>query len=362
MITLNIITLLKPYGGAQAVALDHIRYQLQENHKSILITSNENNSFIDFIDHKNFTLIILKPLNSSNPLKLAYAFIWIFLYVIKHKPNCIVSHSTIAGVFSRIIAKINTTKSIHTYHGFNTAYKRIFGKIYLLTEKFMRWFNDTTINVCETDYNYAIQNNLILEKKAHVVYNSTSFKISDTPKTPENEEIKFVMVARHCSQKDHTTLFKAIQKVQNKNFKVDLIGAGELLEEHKKLAKDMGLSKNIRFLGEVDNVSERLKSYDCSLLISNMEGFSISILESLASALPVIASDAGGVKEQVIDNYNGYLIPIKDHDYLAQKLFYIIGNPKQLHLFSRNGIKLVNEKFSIVSFNKNIHSLYENNK
>ena len=62
MITLNIITLLKPYGGAQAVALDHIRYQLQENHKSILITSNENNSFIDFIDHKNFTLIILKPL------------------------------------------------------------------------------------------------------------------------------------------------------------------------------------------------------------------------------------------------------------------------------------------------------------
>ena len=226
----------------------------------------------------------------------------------------------------------------------------------------MRWFNDTTINVCESDYNYALQNNLVYKSKAHVIYNSTNFEISETPKVLENKEIKFVMVARHCSQKDHTTLFKAIQKIKNENFRVDLIGGGNLLEQNKKLAKEMGLSKNIRFLGELDNISERLKTYDCSLLISNMEGFSISILESLASGLPIIASDVGGVAEQVIDNYNGYLIPIKDHNCLAQKLSYIIENPKQLHLFSKNGINLVNEKFSIISFNKRIHSLYNNNK
>lgn len=360
MTIVNVITLLKPFGGAQAVALDHIRYQLKENHKSILITSNKNSSFIDFIDHKNFDLIILKPLNSSNPLKLIYAFVWMLWYVIKTKPDFIVSHSTIAGFFSRFIGKITQTKSIHTYHGFNTAFKKVFGKLYLFTEKFVKNFNDMTINVCYTDYEFAKKNKIISGSKAFVIYNSTNFKITNNP-IPVSDKcnLKFVMVARHCSQKDHETLFKALKKIKNNNFTVDLIGGGELFENNKKIAEELDVLKKVKFLGEVDNVSDRLIDYDCAILISNMEGFSISILESLASGLPIIATDVGGVKEQVIDNYNGFLVPHDNDSYLAEKMIYILNNKKILKDFSQNSVELVLKKFSISSFNMKIHKLYK---
>jgi glycosyltransferase involved in cell wall biosynthesis len=72
------------------------------------------------------------------------------------------------------------------------------------------------------------------------------------------------------------------------------------------------LSDKIFFEGAVDNVPEYLQQADVFLLISNWEGLPISILEAMSYGLPVIASDVAGVKEEVLDGVNGFVVPRKD--------------------------------------------------
>ncbi|TOG57259.1 glycosyltransferase, partial [Vibrio parahaemolyticus] len=69
-----------------------------------------------------------------------------------------------------------------------------------------------------------------------------------------------------------------------------------------------------------DDVEELLSKSDIFLLISNWEGYPISILEAMSYGLPVVASDVGGVRESVTHGYNGCLIPRGDVEYLKNTI------------------------------------------
>ena len=135
MLFVNIISLFNPYGGAQAVALDHINLQLKNNHRSILITSNRNDNFIRKFKGKNFRLVIIPGLHTKNIFKLVLGFIKLLVTLINLKPDFVLSHSTLAGFQSRLLCKILKIKNIHTFHGFNTAKKFIVGYLYITIEK-----------------------------------------------------------------------------------------------------------------------------------------------------------------------------------------------------------------------------------
>ncbi len=72
------------------------------------------------------------------------------------------------------------------------------------------------------------------------------------------------------------------------------------------------MSDKVFFEGAVNNVPDYLQKADVFLLITNWEGLPISILEAMSYGLPVIASDVAGVKEEVLDGVNGFVVPRKD--------------------------------------------------
>ncbi|HFV5407130.1 TPA: glycosyltransferase, partial [Escherichia coli] len=115
------------------------------------------------------------------------------------------------------------------------------------------------------------------------------------------------MVARFCAQKDHETLLKAFSNIDKEKWRLTLIGGGDS-KSIKELAKKLNIDKNINFVGQTKNVVNFLNHSDVFLLISNWEGFPISILEAMRSSLPIIATDVGGVSEAVKHGYNGFLI------------------------------------------------------
>ena len=78
-----------------------------------------------------------------------------------------------------------------------------------------------------------------------------------------------------------------------------VVGDGPLRGEAERLAAELGLEGAVRFLGSRDDVPELLAAAECALLASDYEGCPLAVVEAMAAALPVVATEAGGTGELV---------------------------------------------------------------
>ncbi len=140
-------------------------------------------------------------------------------------------------------------------------------------------------------------------------------------------------VARHYRRKDTGTLLRAMVGVVDAlpNAELRIVGAGPELRAHRTLARDLGLTDSVRFLGEMadrDAVRREYAAADVFALPSLQEGFGIVFLEAMASRLPVVAARAGAAPEVVPDGEAGLLVPPGDPRALAEAVTRLLGDPE----------------------------------
>lgn len=126
-------------------------------------------------------------------------------------------------------------------------------------------------------------------------------------------------------------LIKAMTKVikKFKNTELLVVGQGEMKKDLILLAKKLDLIPNIRFIGSINNTfikSLYFKSSDILILPSLYEVFGIVNLEAMASQLPIIASNVGGIPDIVNDGQNGILFPSGNVELLADAVIYLLSN------------------------------------
>ncbi len=174
------------------------------------------------------------------------------------------------------------------------------------------------------------------------------------------DDIVAGMVARLHPIKDHFTLVKAFKKVVQQEPKAKLLiaGTGELYSEIEKLINKLMLQNSVKLLGYYEDLFGFLRSLDIFVLASISESAPISILEAMATGLPVVATDVGGVREMVIDNETGILVPPKDVDALAEALLNIIKDPIKRKKMSNMGRKRVEEVYSFEDMIHKYEQLY----
>jgi glycosyltransferase involved in cell wall biosynthesis len=129
-----------------------------------------------------------------------------------------------------------------------------------------------------------------------------------------------VMAARLDPWKDFTTLFKAAKIIIKKEPLVRflIIGEGPLRQKLEQMIFEMDINKNIFLVGEKKDIYNYFNVSDISVLSTNGEGFSNTILESMAMGKPVIASDVGGNSEVIGDC--GFIIPPKSPKLFAEAI------------------------------------------
>ena len=134
-----------------------------------------------------------------------------------------------------------------------------------------------------------------------------------------------VIVARLNPEKDHATLFHAVDLVRrvDKTFQLMIAGDGPCLEELESLAVALNLGTAVRFLGKVDDVAGLLREASMLVLSSVKEGISLTLLEAMARGLPVVATRVGGNPEVVVDGETGLLVPPSNPRALADALLKI---------------------------------------
>ena len=137
------------------------------------------------------------------------------------------------------------------------------------------------------------------------------------------------------------------------NAKKDIVfiigGGGPLLNYHRELAGKLGISPYVIFTGEIPReiVPLYYAASDVVVVPSLQEAWGLVATEAMACGKPVVASRVGGLPDQVIDGFNGFLVPPRDPKALADRILYLLETPSEARRMGLNGRKLAVECFDI---------------
>jgi glycosyltransferase EpsD len=274
-------------------------------------------------------------------------------------------HTPMGGVLTRIAARNarkRGTKVFYTAHGFHfcKGAPLINWLVYYPIEKILSTYTDCLITINSEDYQLAQNHRFSAVKIEHVhgvgVDTEKFQPISIKQKLSKREQYGY--------KKDEFLLFYAAEFNKNKNqqflihtlslvkdkipqVKLLLAGTGPLLEECKTLAKNLGVSDYIDFLGYRSDIQEILPICDLAVASSLREGLPVNLMEAMACELPVIATRNRGHKELVQNNKTGWLIDKGDLKDAASKILCIADNSSIKLTFGKNGRQMVHNKYSI---------------
>jgi glycosyltransferase involved in cell wall biosynthesis len=157
-----------------------------------------------------------------------------------------------------------------------------------------------------------------------------------------------VIVARLCPEKDHATLLRATALAvrADPSFRLEVAGDGPCREDVHRLAGELGLAGHVRFLGQVRDIPPLLARAGLFVLSSLSEGVSLTLLEAMASGLPVVATRVGGNPEVVADD-TGLLVRPADADALAGALLRLWQAPGERRRLGAAGRARVERHFDV---------------
>lgn len=175
------------------------------------------------------------------------------------------------------------------------------------------------------------------------------------------------MIAHLGPQKDHKTLIDAaeivVKKIPNVIF---LLVGGNMVSDKLNFRKQISsyinekkLKNNFHFTGEVIDPMPYVELFDIGCLISNWEGFGNALVECMLKNKPVIGTEVGGIKDIIDDGINGFLVPPKRPDILADKIIYLLANPIIARKMGEKGYEKAIENYNMDNWVKRIIDVYK---
>lgn len=199
---------------------------------------------------------------------------------------------------------------------------------------------------------FMVEARSIPERSMQVIYNSIPAdycnrytdeqKIDNARKynIPQNKALVGI-VGRLDPLKDHATFLLAARKILKAVPETCFIvvGSGELKLELEEYALQLGIQNDVLFLGHCENVMEIISLFDVHTSSSLSEGLGLTIQEAMAQGKPVVATSVGGIPEIISDGENGFLVPAKSADKLADKIIKLLYDDQLRHELGENALK-----------------------
>lgn len=215
------------------------------------------------------------------------------------------------------------------------------------------------------DKNIFIENKIITDKDCRFIKGSgVDLNIFNCTPEPSTNKIKVLFTGRMIREKGIFVLSEAARLIQSKFFgKVEFLLCGGLDDNPMALTKEeienTCIENYISWLGYRTDVLELLK--DCHIVVFPsyyMEGLPKSLIEACAVGRPIITTDSVGCRDTVINGFNGYLIPKKDSQALADKLEILLLNENLRIQMGLNSRSYANDYFSLEKVIKSHLEIY----
>jgi glycosyltransferase involved in cell wall biosynthesis len=138
----------------------------------------------------------------------------------------------------------------------------------------------------------------------------------------KDTDVLFVCVARFAPQKNHALLLKSFAHgpASDPRAHLVLVGEGELRANLEEQAKKLNVAEKVHFLGLRSDIPDVLGAVDAFVLSSDYEGNPLSVLEAMASGLPIVSTAVGGVPKLFEAGNEGFLVPPGDSQGLAKSM------------------------------------------
>ncbi|MBV9209998.1 MAG: glycosyltransferase, partial [Acidobacteria bacterium] len=225
----------------------------------------------------------------------------------------------------------------------------------------------------------AVRRELVAEgvraDKIETIYNGIDLKRLAPPENLSRDEtlarlqleqaagrrlVTIVANMRHAV-KDQQTFLRAARRVKAEvaDAAFVLAGEGELQESLRAFAAELKLERDAFFTGRCGQVAELLAVSEVCVLSSTNEGFSNSIIEYMAAARPVVATDVGGAREAIREGETGYVVAPGDDEAMSARIISLLLEAEKAREFGCAGRRVVEEKFSCEAQVARTEKLYE---
>ena len=192
-------------------------------------------------------------------------------------------------------------------------------------------------------YNILINKNLI---KKEMGISEEANLIGLGVRLTQQKGIKYLLQATKILLEIHPNLYLIIA------------GEGPLEENLKSQALNLGIAKNVLFLGPRLDIPKILSILDIYVLPSVWEGLPMVILEAMAAGCPVVATKVGGIPEVINSNINGLLVEPRNVEQLVLAIDQLLSNDELRRKFSINSIDLIGLKYSDRTMTEKYEKLY----
>lgn len=230
-------------------------------------------------------------------------------------------------------------------------------------------FGDCFLSI--SDYNQKNLINFGLDPKKIIFHpvgidiNRFSYKCNSTFYDPKNT-IKILTVGRLVEEKGIYFGIHAISKLlkmdMNLNIEYNIVGEGKLENELKELVRELNLDNYVHFYGprEQEEINQIMQNSHIFLLPSIAEALPVVLMEAQAVGLPVVTTHVGSIYQVVVDGKSGFLVPEKDSDALAEKIYYLIKNPELRYEMGLYGRRHIENNYDVKRLNLQLDKIYRN--
>ena len=316
-------------GGAQT----HVRelsLQLQSLGHDVTVLTGRPGVFTDQLRQAGIPWCEIRSLvRPLRPHRDLAALIQLWYVLRRLNPDLVCAHTAKAGSLGRAAAHMRHIPSVFTPHGWSMIDRASLRphRFFYCLESLAGRLGARVINVCEFERNIAQHFNVCAPNTLEVVHNGISETRLVRTQPVDAQPPLIVMVARFASQKDHLTLLNALSGLLPLQWRLLLVGAGELQPLILARLNTLGLGDRVRILPEDKDVGPLLMEAQIFVLSTNFEALPISILEAMRASMPVVATNVGGISEAVRHEETGLLVDRAQVEVLRLALARLITDP-----------------------------------
>lgn len=170
-----------------------------------------------------------------------------------------------------------------------------------------------------------------------------------------------VAVGRLAEAKDHATLLRALARLRLRGVAASLviIGEGDQRPALERQVAELGLGDHVVLAGTRTDTERLVPGADAFVLSSQREGLPMVLLEALASGVPVVSTNVGGIGEVVTTGRDGLLVPARDADALAGALHAVLTEPALAARLRHEARRTAEERFALRNTVARYEAIYE---
>jgi glycosyltransferase involved in cell wall biosynthesis len=353
-----------PVGGAEEVLITEVEGLDQTRFDPLVCVLSEKGPMGERIENRGFPVVALHRMKSHRfDLRIIRD---LYRLIKTEKVEVVHTHLYDGNKYGRLAAGLARVPCLISHY--HNVYVRRRTKYHLINRA-LSVLNDRILAVSQAVKESVVRCDRISPGKIEVLYNGINpakFKGDFTDSGVRREfgvkpEDFFIgVVARLEEQKGHMVLFRALRRLlpDFPQIKVLVVGDGTLRPVLEAKVLEMGLSEQVLFVGTRKDIPEILAALDLFILPSLWEGFSMAILEALATGTPVMATDVGGASEVIRSGYDGLLIPPREASALVTGVREAILDPRKYKEMGRQGKETVGRQFTVARHLNRLQDLY----